>query len=112
MDIIRELLLAISDDEIDTINFDDHSTLRHLELLKEKGYIDGIKFMSTFDTKVMAVPYDLRLTWDGQDFIETIRPKNVWDKIKKFVSDKGVGLTIDAIKIAAPNVISTMLGSK
>lgn len=43
----------------------------------------------------------IRLTWAGHEFLDSIRPKSTWDKVKMQAKEKGIGLTLDAIKALA-----------
>jgi hypothetical protein len=111
MDLVRELLIQITDNNLQPHENWSDEVIYHLKMLSDVSYIQGVTFMTT-DQGWVAAPSYPRLTWDGHEFLETVRPKSVWVKIKKFVSDKGIGLTIDAIKIAAPYVIAKMSDSK
>lgn len=111
MDLIRDLLIEISDDKIDDDQFDER-VLYHFELLIQAGYLKGMTILPRADGGFSYGLHSPRLTWNGNEFLDTIRKKSVWEKIKKFTNDKGVELTIDAIKMAAPTVIGAMLGSK
>jgi hypothetical protein len=112
MDLIRDLLIGISDDKIDDQQFDGDRMLYHFELLIQTGYLEGMTILRGADGGISRALHSPRLTWNGNEFLDTIRKKSVWEKIKKFTNDKGVELTIDAIKMAAPTVIGAMLGSK
>jgi hypothetical protein len=111
MDLIRNLLIEISDDKINDDQYDDR-VLYHFELLIQAGFIEGMTILRSVDGGMSYGLHSPRLTWNGNEFLDTIRKKSVWEKIKKFTNDKGVELTIDAIKMAAPSVIGAMLGSK
>jgi hypothetical protein len=109
MDLIRELMLMISDGDIRerSINEADHY---HLHLLKDAGFVDGLavhRFPGS--GKISCELLTPLLTWTGTEFLETIRQKTMWEKLKKFLGDRGVGLTLDGIKIAAPIVVSAAL---
>ena len=108
MDLIRDILIEIRDDNIDQEKFDDR-ILYHIELLLQRRYVEGIEVIYSESGNIFFKNNSIRLTWDGQEFVETIRPKKVWEKIKQYLSDKGVELTIDAIKMAAPTVIDNIV---
>jgi Hypothetical protein (DUF2513) len=107
MDLARVLLLQISEDSIREDEWDQQA-IYHLKMLTEVGYIQGIKFMTTWDGDVFGLA-NPQLTWAGHEFLDTIRSKKMWDKIKGMLKDKGVDLSIEAIKIAAPQAIATAL---
>lgn len=112
MDLIRDLLIGISDDEIDDDQFDDDRVLYHFELLIQAGYLEGMTILRGADGGISHGLHSPRLTWNGNEFLDTIRKKSVWENIKKIADDKKVELTIDAIKQVGSSVVTTMLGSK
>jgi hypothetical protein len=93
MDLIRAILLHISDREeatIQEVKLDQLSPAQvayHVNLLAEAGYITGMP--------AQTLPYDVpewievRLTWDGHEFIDAARNETVWAKFKKTVAEKG-----------------------
>ena len=110
MDLVRELLIKISDDNLSEIDTNDDATKYHLEILQQKNYIVGVSIQQQVGGGVYCSIESARLTWDGNEFLETIKSVKIWDKIKKTLNEKGVGLTIDAIKLAASVVIKSMIG--
>lgn len=66
----------------------------HLILLNEAGYIDG-----TDKTYGSDRFHPSRLTWEGHEFLDAIRDKTRWEKIKEY--DKEHKLTFEAIKMFA-----------
>ena len=88
MDYIRELLLKIEESE-DFLTKDNCMICNkkmpeveyHLSLLKDAGYIDGI-FVDADNHLHEAVIKGL--TWDGQDYLDTMRDDQVWIKAKKW----------------------------
>jgi hypothetical protein len=107
MDMVRELLLEITDDVLRPNPWDD-GVIYHLKMLSEIGFIEGIAFLQTFDGW-HAAPSDPQLTWRGHEFLETIREKSVWDKVKSVAKEKGVGLTIESITKIASAVVASIL---
>lgn len=93
MDLIRAILLHISDHEeamVQEVKLDQFSPAQvayHVNLLAEAGYITGMP--------TQTLPYDVpewievRLTWDGYEFIDAARNETVWAKFKKTVAEKG-----------------------
>ncbi len=79
MALIREILLSIECDEFDgkVDGFDTDVVSMHVALLRQGGFVDFgvIGAGNTFFTR-----YDL--TWDGHEFIDSIRQEEVWNTIK------------------------------
>lgn len=93
-ELIRSILLRIeghdgSNCEIDT-SFDgfDEATVRyHVALLIEANFIRGSSYVITESLVPMAVPG--LLTWAGHEYLDSIRPKERWDKIKTAIGKTG-----------------------
>jgi len=104
MDLIRDILIVISDDpkfdgnrefyfatpeEFGIQNRSKEEVAYHLALLIEAGYIDG--------AITMAVPMQVirRLTNDGHDFLGSISDPSIWAKTKERLSGlPGVALSV------------------
>ena len=113
MDLVRELLLRVEEDRFDAAFIDnaDADTKYHIHLLIEQKWLERVLISQTIGASdPVIVSGRPQLSWDGHEFLETIRQKTVWEKIKKLIDEKGVGLSIDGIKIAAPLVVKSMLG--
>jgi hypothetical protein len=102
-DIIREILLATEDiDSKKCLTLNDFDAARaldisyHVELLEEAGmiYADLSDMCRGEATQFFVI----RLTWDGHEFLDTIRAKSTWDKTKDLISTKGSIMTFDIIK--------------
>jgi hypothetical protein len=104
MDLIREILIEISGGVIDWDGLDEKKTY-HLEMLVEKQYVGGVGVYKAYLRKEGPV----RLTFNGHEFLETIREKSVWDKVKNVAKEKGVGLTIESITKIASAVVASIL---
>lgn len=63
-------------------------------LLYKSGLIEGID-ASTFDGPAVIAR---GLTWTGDDLLQTMQSKPVWDRIKSIAQEKGIELTFDAVK--------------
>jgi hypothetical protein len=90
MELVRNLLLAIADDDgptdSDTLaqKFDAKSkaeVLYHLRML-----IEEVGFISAVNTRSMQDPrnwIEMELTWSGQDFLESVRDATIWEETKE-----------------------------
>lgn len=99
MDLVREILLAV---EGGTLSFGDESepdrfghprtvVLEHLHLMKQAGLVEVMG-------ELLSGEVDLRgLTWDGHDFLDTVRDPEVWKRTKEGASKMG-GWTFGLIK--------------
>ncbi|MGO1304555.1 DUF2513 domain-containing protein [Sphingomonas parapaucimobilis] len=120
MDLIRDLLLQIENGKnvFHLIDFDTASELGvqisekldkddvskyeyHLDLLKNAKMIklsisgDGYWFVET-------------ITWEGHDFLESIRDPKIWKSTKDSIYNAG-GFTLDILKAVAKGIIRQKL---
>jgi Hypothetical protein (DUF2513) len=92
MDLVRQILLHLEAEQTDMTaagtlkleGFQREAVAHHLTLLESAGYINIIK--RTKFSKVVDASYlqtvGYQLTWDGHEFIETIRDPEIWRKTK------------------------------
>ena len=52
-----------------------------------------------------------RLTYQGHELLDQIRPQTIWEKIKRYIDDSGADISLETIKITAPIVLRAMLGA-
>ena len=78
----------------------------NLDLLVQAELVCG-KVLWTVDKELFPIVDGL--TWDGHEFLDTIRTESVWDKTKESVKRKGQdirSLPLDIIKSLAKNQIT------
>lgn len=80
MDLIRLLLLSSAGEKQDFSNYDSSIVSFHIYLLIDAGFAVGPVSRSASGFIVIAKIQNL--TWNGYDFLETIRDSTVWDKTK------------------------------
>jgi len=111
MDLVRDLLLAIekhptladgsqilSVDSSEKLGIQDHSLeeiFYHLELLIKKGLIDG---------EITLLYIISGLTWDGHDFLDSIRDPVIWQETKEGVKKAG-GFSLELLSDLAKGLI-------
>jgi DNA-binding transcriptional ArsR family regulator len=98
MDLIRNLLLVVEASEQPVVYIADLMVAErlqgmeqsdidfHLKLLIEAGLIDGNKKQGL---STVGNWYVRRLTWDGHEFLDTIRDPEIWRKTKEGASAAG-----------------------
>ncbi|MCB8987560.1 MAG: DUF2513 domain-containing protein [Ardenticatenaceae bacterium] len=93
MDIIRAILLQVNNHEKATVpevkleDFDTEQVAYHVNLLAEAGYITGVPSQSVLDDVPEWI--EVRLTWDGHEFIDAARNETIWAKFKEVIVEKG-----------------------
>lgn len=121
MDLVRELLIRLADAER-PLRFSDLVQGRnedsqeysvaayHMRMLvEEAGLVRGIDASSSSGEDWL----ELRLTWQGQDFIDSIRDPTVWDRTKEGVKSIGGAswdLLLELAKAYAKAELKTRLG--
>jgi len=115
MDFVRELLLKIEETdkppslrELLSANANEaeyEKLSEHLSML-----IDEAEFVSgpSFHTMTTKNWIDLRLTWKGHDFLDSVRDPEIWEKTKKGV-EEAKGFTVDLLKDLAKGLVKKQI---
>lgn len=84
--------------------------LGHLDILLDAGFIDGIRNdASTFGGRD-AMWVDIRLTWQGHDFLDNVRNDTVWEKTKNKISSTVGTASVEIVGQVAASFLRQMLG--
>ena len=124
-ELIRNLLLTAEDQEnnsslsqkeldefIDKFDYTFDELTYHLKRLEEADYIDVTIRYASNQVYIYALNY---ITWDGHQFLDTIRSDKVWSTSKKVANDLKVKSISAFTQIAfqvASNLISNYLSFK
>ena len=124
-ELIRNLLLVAEDQEnnsslsqkeldefIEKFDYTFDELTYHLKRLEEADYIDVTIRYASNQVYIYALNY---ITWDGHQFLDTIRSDKVWSTSKKVANDLKVKSISAFTQIAfqvASNLISNYLSSK
>ncbi|WP_295155826.1 DUF2513 domain-containing protein [Selenomonas sp. AE3005] len=115
MDLCRKILLTVEKMHIDSpivtlrIEGYDTSTIAyHCQILYDAGLLLSYKPVLGGDT----VQYFFvgGLTWKGNDYLDKIRDKSIWENIKRTIKDRALPFTIDVVKEIATNLTDEKLG--
>lgn len=92
-DLVRKILLAVEESDHDPRTFmgltidgeDQKHVAYHVMLMDEAGLIEAVDVgsMSTFDYR------PVRLTYQGHEFLDAIRDKEIWRKTKSAAETAG-----------------------
>lgn len=108
MELVRDILLTIEDAKpfecirnMKINGFDKQEIAYHCELLYQAGFIKDYhgEECNNYDGVIYFTVQDL--TWEGQDFLETIREKTVWENTKNVIREKGLPMVVGTIKTIA-----------
>lgn len=113
-DIIRDLLLKTENlNPNETLSLKDFETNTqfeisyHVQLLESAGLINA-----SISNEISQSPthFFLRsLTWEGHEFLDSIRVKSTWQKVKSIIAEKGGVMTFDVIKTVATTLVKSSL---
>lgn len=114
MELVRELMMLIekSEDRKELSipqKWDKETVAYHLKILDEAGYIkNGTRWADNTPLWFYA-----SLTWEGHEFLDSIRNNNVWEKTKEGIKNKGFeigSVPIEVIKEFAKAYIKDAFG--
>jgi hypothetical protein len=71
----------------------------HIQILFEAGLLNAEPTFSKNGRLYDALPF--RLTWQGHEFLDNIKDKPRWMKMKKIVEEKGGSFSVELIKTLA-----------
>jgi Hypothetical protein (DUF2513) len=116
MDLVREILLKIEDlpsyeepVDIEIERYSEENIQFHLKQLQEANLIEVPDIgLSTSWAKVNIMP--TRLTWQGSEFLDSIRNENVWKKTKEFIAKNGGGFVLSVVKDLAVSYLRQEMG--
>ena len=113
-DTVRELMLnteslrpnqTVTLKDFDT---DEHYNISyHVQLLESAGLVDATISRALGS---QATQFHLRsLTWEGHEFLDSIRVQSTWSKVKAVIREKGGVMTFDVIKTVAATLVKSNL---
>lgn len=74
----------------------------HINMLCDKGLVKGVYGFHPERAIVEG------LTFDGHDFLDNIKSDTVWNKTKAIIKEKGIEMTVDAVKFGAKSAIKSL----
>jgi DNA-binding transcriptional ArsR family regulator len=102
MDLVRKILLAVEASErpldsslIRIAGYTGESITEHMRLLNEAGLIEGI---SAYSVEHRLKWIELRLTWNGHDFLDAARSESVWNETVTEVRKKTGAVPFEVLK--------------
>lgn len=112
-DLVREILLAAEAQDfnrtqpIAPANYSNEEIKYHVKIMVDGGLLQ-MKQHPKID--VPAPVFD-GLTWEGHEFLDSIREQNTWVTVKNTLKEKSLGLSYEAIKsVVVTSVKSALLG--
>jgi len=114
LDLIKEILLHFEakedwkyEKDFEIEGFDNKIVSYHTQIMYEAGLINGEAATSETGRIYDVIPF--RLTWQGHEFLDNIKDKSRWQKIKDIVVKKGGNFSIELIKSLAIKIAEQQL---
>lgn len=79
-----------------------------IKKLNEAGYVNAIINFSNNEIYMLKI---IELTYEGHEFIDTIRSKNVWDKVSNVISDIS-SISLPVLQQIGSQVLLSLLSSQ
>lgn len=105
MDLVRKILFDLGDSEFYSNmgyprieGYSEDQIKHHVFIMKDAGlliFTEGKKVEGFFSK---TEDLDLRLTWEGHEFLEKVRDEKLWKSIVKTTKKKTGGLSFDILK--------------
>ena len=97
--------------ELKVAGYDEMTVERHLEMLVDAGFVEGIVSRPLGITYPLVMVTDL--SWAGHDFASAITNENIWQKIKQSFSTKDLTtMPLTVIKNVAVGLLTKWAESK
>ncbi|RUS55068.1 hypothetical protein QI30_08850 [Kurthia sp. 3B1D] len=95
MEYIRELLFQLEREEYTrTIQYRTEEGAKykyHLDLLSDAGFVE-VKMQRPTNTYIPLIQCP-RITWDGHEYLDSIRKDNIWENVKERLSIRDLNLS-------------------
>ena len=114
MDLARKIMLAMDADDYDgsvNIQLDGHTAQEigfHSHLLAQAGLIEAIDVTTMSDFLPSYMPR--HLTWEGYEFIGSVKDPTAWESAKKHVVQPAGGIVFSLLKDWAKMELKAKLG--
>jgi len=113
-DLVRRILLALEEKALpytmmhasEFKDADEIGVSYHIKMLANAALIEATDISSMGKPMVWAAT---SLTWDGHEFLDSIRSQSMWQKVQAKAREKGLDLTLDIIIKIAKQLADAML---
>ena len=113
-DTVRELMLKTENLEpnksitLNDFESEEHYKISyHVQLLESAGLVNANLSQAVGK---QATHFHLRsLTWEGHEFLDSIRVQSTWSKVKSLIKEKGGVMTFDVIKTVAATLVKSSI---
>jgi len=111
-EVIRQILLRLEAlGDADSIlcageipGFDEQRVTYNMVILKEAGLIEADAAYGEDGFGVAT-----RMTWNGHELLDHMRDQGTWNSVKKLIREKGLDVSVEAIKLGGNLLIQRVL---
>ncbi|MCG7544108.1 DUF2513 domain-containing protein [Pseudoalteromonas sp. MM17-2] len=116
-EIIRRILLEVEELEptksISLSNYPDeeqHIISYHVKLLYDAQLLEAI-FSNSISKgpRYFTIQGQNGLTWNGHEFLDSIKDEGLWKDVKKTLKEKGKAMTFEVIKTTATTLVKSSI---
>ena len=117
-DLIRTILLAveatpagepISNNDIEAEGHDPVEVSEHVQLLHQAGFLE-VTISQELKPRGSRTCFIRRITWNGHEYLDTIRDPRIWARTKDAVAKVGGATSVELIKFVATQFAKEALG--
>jgi hypothetical protein len=108
MDLVRDILLTAEDGDKSRLSqYSPEDCAGHFLILQDAGLVIGVVSGNNACPGRYVIH---RLTWQGHEFLQTMRDDNLWKKAKEYVIKPGASWTFEILKEWGKAEIKQRLG--
>lgn len=115
LDLVRSILMYV-ENAADEVDADDMATERwpietvayHVRLMAHHGLLDVSRDARDMNGSTIELTV-AGITWDGQDYLDSIREPKVWERVKRTLSGTVGSTTLDVVRQTASMVALAMV---
>ena len=115
LDLVRSILIYV-ENAADEVDADDMATERwpietvayHVRLMAHHGLVDVSRDARDMNGGTIELTV-AGITWDGQDYLDSIREPKVWGRVKKTIAGTVRSTTLDVVRQTASMVALAMV---
>jgi len=110
-DLVREILLAAEAQDFNRTQpiapsgYSNDEIKYHIKIM-----VDGCLLQMEHPVIDPTAPVVDGLTWEGHEFLDSIREKSTWATVKNTLKEKSLGLSYEAIKSVVVTSVKSALG--
>ena len=117
MDLVRSILMKVADSDrpvtIEELADEEHDKQLvgyHISIMNDAGLIKASLRSADNDSYYFCSVSSL--TWEGNDFLDTVRSDTVWENTKSTISKTVGSTTFEIVKSVAAKISTAMLMSQ